>query len=128
MPWFWASATDDQLVLLNKVDPLLTLFCDADVFWLSEKAERFFAAFAADTALFHAAKRHPQVAQQPAVHPHRAGVNPFCDAMGASQVLCPDAGAKAVVAVVRIGDHFFFVVEWRDGNNRAENFFAVCAA
>ena len=32
------------------------LFRDTDVFWFGEEPERFFAAFAADAALFHAAE------------------------------------------------------------------------
>ena len=104
-----------------------SLLCDADVLRLGKEPQRFFAAFAADAALFHAAERDAQVAHEPAIHPYRAGVNLFSDAMGAAQVLCPDAGGQAVIAIVRIGDHFVFVVEWRDRDNRAENFFAVCA-
>src|SRR5438477_4617394 len=44
------------------------------------------------------------------------------------QVLGPDARGQAVISVVRITDHFFFVVEWCDGDDRAENFFPVSAA
>ncbi len=66
------------------------LFRDADVFRLGEEAQCFFAAFAADAALFHSAKGNAQVAQKPAIHPNRAGVDSFCDTMGASQVLCPN--------------------------------------
>jgi len=48
--------------------------------------------------------------------------------MGAGQVLGPDARCQAVIAIVGVIDHFFFVVERRDGDNRAEDFFAICPA
>src|SRR5438552_7014944 len=48
--------------------------------------------------------------------------------MRAVQVLGPDARGQAVISVVRITDHFFFVVEWCDGDDRSENFFPVSAA
>ena len=67
------------------------LLRDADVFWFGEEPERFFAAFSPDAALFHAAKGNAQIAKQPAVYPHSSGVNLFCDAVGATQVLRPDA-------------------------------------
>ena len=60
------------------------LFRDADIFGLGEEVQRFFAAFAADAALFHSAKGNPQVAHQPAIHPNRSGVDLLCDTMGAS--------------------------------------------
>ena len=66
------------------------LLCDADVFWLGEEAQRFFAAFAANTALFHAAEGNAQVAQEPAIHPHGAGVNFLSNAMGAVEILGPN--------------------------------------
>ena len=104
------------------------LFCDADVLRFGEKAERFVAAFAADAALFHSAKRDAQIAHEPAVYPDGAGVNSLRDAMGATQILRPDARGEAVFGVVRVADHFFFVVERRDGDDRAEDFFAIGAA
>ena len=66
------------------------LFRDADVLWFGEKVQRFFAAFAADAALFHSAKGNAQIAHKPAIHPNRAGVDLLCDTMGASQILCPN--------------------------------------
>ena len=67
------------------------LFRDADVFWFGEEPQSFFAAFAADAALFHAAKRDAEIAHEPAIHPDGAGINSFGHAMGAAQVLRPDA-------------------------------------
>jgi hypothetical protein len=58
------------------------LFRDANVLWFSEKAKRFFAAFAADAALFHAAERDTEIADQPAIYPDRAGADSLGDAMG----------------------------------------------
>ena len=69
----------------------IELFRDADVFRLGEEAQRFFAAFAANTALFHAAKRDAEIAHEPAIHPDSAGINSFGHAMGAAEVLRPDA-------------------------------------
>ena len=93
-----------------------------------KKAERFVAAFAADAALFHAAERNAQIAHEPAVYPDCSSVNFLRDPMGAIQVLRPDARGQAVFVVVGVADDFFFVVERRDGDDRAENFFAVNAA
>src|SRR5205823_10941712 len=56
------------------------------------------------------------------------GVDPFSNAMCTTQVLCPDARGQAVVVIVGVPDYFFFVVEWRDGHDWPEDFFAVCAA
>src|SRR5207249_7484246 len=69
----------------------ISLFRYANVLRLGEESQCFFAAFAADAACFHAAERDAQVAHQPAVYPDGASVDLFCDAMGAIQVLRPDA-------------------------------------
>src|SRR4051812_32778440 len=103
------------------------LFRDADVLGLGEETERFLAAFAADAALFHAAEGNAEIADEPAVYPNGAGVNFFSDAMGAIEVLGPDTGGEAVIAVVRVADHFVFAVERRDGHDGPEDFFAVGA-
>src|SRR4029077_14780585 len=67
------------------------LLRDANVLWFSEKTQRFFAAFAADAALFHSAERDAEIAHQPAIYPDRAGVDLLGDAMCTAQVLRPDA-------------------------------------
>src|SRR5437763_641673 len=100
---------------------------DTDIFRLGEEAQCFFAAFAADAALFHAAKRNAQIAHQPAVYPDCAGVDSLGDAMGAAQVLGPDDRRQAVFDVVGMIDHFVFAVEGRDCYDRPENFLAICA-
>ena len=130
-----ASATDtcanrisSVLTLNNRPPHILDLFRDANVLWLGEKTQRFFAAFAADTALFHAAERDAEIAHEPAIYPHRAGVDSLGDAMGAAQVLRPNARRQAVFDIIGVIDHFFFAVEGRDCYDRAENFFAICAA
>jgi len=48
--------------------------------------------------------------------------------MGAAQVLRPDARRESIFDLVGVIDHFFFAVEGRDRYDRAENFFAICAA
>src|SRR5512133_1156985 len=123
-----SSATlNNQLSTLKLSDSKDSLR-DADVFGLGEEAKRFFAAFAADAALFHAAEWNAQIAHQPAIYPDRACVDSLGDAMGAAQVLRPDARREAVFDVIGVINHFFFAVEGRDCYNRAENFFAICAA
>src|SRR5215471_638626 len=87
------------------------LFCYADILGLGEEPQCFFAAFAADAALLHSTKGDAQIAYQPAVHPHRTSVDSFGDAMSAIKILCPDAGRQAVLAIVSVFDHFFFVIE-----------------
>src|SRR3954452_21382181 len=67
------------------------LLRDTNVFWFGKETQRFFAAFTADTALFHAAEWDAQIADEPAIHPDRAGVDSLGDAMGAAQVFRPDA-------------------------------------
>src|SRR3954464_12250372 len=104
------------------------LLRDANVLWFGEETQRFFATFAADAALFHAAERDAQIAHEPAVYPHRACVNSLGYAMGATHVLRPDARGEAIFDVIGVIDHFFFAVEGRDCYDRAENFFAICAA
>src|SRR5262249_35613799 len=65
---------------------------------------------------------------EPAVHPNRAGVDLFGDAMGAAEVLRPNTRGKPVIHVVRVTNHFFFVVERRDGDDWTKNFFAIGSA
>src|SRR3954453_21336093 len=104
------------------------LLRDANVLWFGEKTQRFFAAFAADAALFHAAEWDAEIAHQPAIYPDRSGVDSLGDAMGAAQVLRPHARREAVFDIIGVIDHFFFAVEGRDRYDRAENFLAICAA
>src|SRR6478609_11783361 len=101
---------------------------NTDVFCFGEKAQRFFAAFAADPALFHASERDSEIAHEPAIYPDRAGVDSLGDAMGAAQVLCPDRRRETVFDVIGVIDNFFFAVEGRDCYDWAENFLAICAA
>src|SRR4029077_13284630 len=101
------------------------LLCDTDILGLGEESKCFLTAFAADAALFHAAEGDAQVAHEPAVHPNGASVNAFRDAMGTVQVLRPNTRCQAVLSVVSVTDHLLFIVEWRDCNNRAEDFFTV---
>jgi hypothetical protein len=110
---------------LRALDGLLR---DADVLWLGEEPQRFFAAFTADAALFHSAERNAQIADEPAIYPDRAGVDSLGDAMGAAQILRPNARREAVFDIIGVIDHFFFAVEGRDCYDGAENFFAICAA
>src|ERR1051326_8836115 len=67
------------------------LLRDTNVLWLSEEPQRFFAAFAAYAALFHAAEWNAQIADEPAIHPNRPRVTPLGNSMGATQILRPDA-------------------------------------
>jgi hypothetical protein len=78
--------------------------------------------------LFHAAERNAQIADEPAIYPDRTRIDSLGDAMGAAQVLRPDARREAVFDVIGVIDHFFFAIEGRDRYDRAENFFAICAA
>src|SRR3954451_6004122 len=55
------------------------LLRDADVLGLGEETQRFFATFAAYPALLHAAERNSEVSHEPAVYPHRAGVDTLGD-------------------------------------------------
>ena len=64
------------------------------------------ATFAADAALFHAAERNAEIADEPAIYPDRAGVDSLRNAMSAAQVLCPNAGGQTVfdiIGVIEIG-------------------------
>src|SRR5439155_25881482 len=81
----------DTRVPANQGSARAGLLCNADILGLGEESQCFFAAFAADAALLHAAEGNAQVAHQPAVYPDGASVDLFCDAMGAIQVLRPDA-------------------------------------
>ncbi len=102
-----------------------SVFRDANILGLGKKAERFFAAFATDAALFHPAEGDAQVAHQPAIHPNRAGVNLLRDAMGAAEVLRPNARGEAVFGVVGVADNFVFLVEGRDRDDGSKNLFAI---
>lgn len=69
----------------------VTLSSNTDILCLCKKVERFGAPFATDAALFHTAEGDPQISHQPAIYPDCAGVNSFGNAMGAVEVLRPDA-------------------------------------
>src|SRR5262245_468190 len=60
---------------------------DADVLRLGEEAHRLLAPLATDAALLHAAERHAQVAEEPAVDPDGAGVDALRHPVGSRQVL-----------------------------------------
>src|SRR2546423_6434815 len=104
------------------------LLRDADVFGLGEKTQGFLATFAADAALFHAAEGNAEIADEPAVYPDSAGVDFFSDAMGAVQILRPNTRREAVVAVVRVANHFVLAVERSDRDDGTEDLLAVCPA
>src|ERR1041384_5355514 len=104
------------------------LLRNTDVLRFGEKAESFFAAFAADAALLHATEGDAEITDEPAVYPDSAGVDFFGDAMGAAEVLCPDAGGEAVITIVRVTDDLVFAVERRDRHDRAEAFFTIRSA
>ena len=57
---------------------------NANILGLRKKSQRFFAAFAADAALFHAAKRNAQIADEPAIYPDCSRVDSLGNAMGAT--------------------------------------------
>ena len=105
--------------------PACDLFGDTHVLCFGEKSQGLFTTLPTNPAGFHAAEGDAQVAHQPAIHPDCSGVDLFRDAMGAIQILRPDAGGEPVIGVVGVLDHFFFVVERRDGNDRAKDFFAI---
>ena len=108
--------------------PGCDLFGDTHVLCFGEKSQGLFTTLPTNPALFHAAEGDAEIANEPAIHPDRAGVDSLGDAMGAAQVLRPDARREAVFDVVGVIDHFFFAVERRDCYDGAENFFAICAA
>ena len=101
---------------------------DANVFGLGEEAEGFEAAFAADAAGFDAAEGRAEVADEPAVDPHDAGLYFGGDAVGALEVGGPDGGCQAVLGGVSEGEGFFFGVEGLDGDDGAKNFLLVGSA
>lgn len=111
----------------SRRDTHVRSFRDANVLWLGEEAKCFFTAFAADTAGFHTAEGNTQIAHQPAIYPDCTGVDFFRDAMRAVQILRPQARGQAVVGIIGVTDHFLFIVEWRDRDDRAEDFFAISA-
>src|SRR5262249_40891362 len=113
-----ATPANDHVCLLR----------DANVLRLSKETQRFFAALAADAALFHSPERNAQVADEPAIYPDWAGVDPCSHAVGAAQVLGPDGRREAVFDVIGVIDHFVFAVEGRDCYDGTENFFPICAA
>src|SRR5437773_440396 len=78
-------------IYLSTIERDSDLFCDANVLWFSKEAKRFFTAFPTHAALFHASERNAQIADEPAIYPDRAGIDSLGHAMGATQVLRPDA-------------------------------------
>src|SRR5439155_15463916 len=115
-------------IYLSTIERDSDLFCDAIVLWFSKEAKRFFTAFPTHAALFHASERNAAIPDEPAIHPDGAGVDSLGDAMGAAQVLGPNAGREAIFDIIGVIDHFFFAVERRNCYDGAKNFFAICAA
>src|SRR5258708_23333679 len=101
---------------------------DADILRLCKELQRFEAPLPPDSALFHAADRHAQVAQQPAVDPPRAGVDRGRHAMGAGEVGRPDGRRQAVARGVGEGDRLLLGVERRDGDDWAKDLLLKDAA
>src|ERR1051326_9017839 len=101
---------------------------DADILRLREEFERLETAFASDAAVFRAAERHAQIAQQPAVDPDRAAVDRRGDAMRALEVARPERCGEAVARRVRERDRFLFAIERRDRDDGAEDLFLQHAA
>jgi hypothetical protein len=71
------------------------LLGDADVLGLGEKAERFFAAFAADAALFHAAEGNAEIADEPAIYTVLALGNAFATSGSRTTTFAPAAYRRA---------------------------------
>src|ERR1044071_397892 len=90
---------------------------DADILRLREEVQRFESTLAADAAFLHPAERDAQVAQEPAVDPHRAGVQLRGDAVGALQVARPDRGGEPVLRRVGGAHRFLVALERRDGDD-----------
>src|ERR1700741_3081606 len=88
-----------------------------------EELQRFESALASDAAFFRATEGNAQVAQQPAVDPDGAGVQRGGDAVGAFQVARPDRGRESVLGGVGGADGIGVVLEWRDGDDGAEDLF-----
>nr|ART40488.1 K624 [uncultured bacterium] len=83
------------------------------------------AALAADAGVLHAAEGRAQVAQEPGVDPHDAGLELRRHAVRAGQVRAPDRRRQAVIGVVGQFQHLFFGVERRHRHHRAEDFLAL---
>src|SRR5688500_18505578 len=62
----------------------------ADVPRLGIEVDRPLAALAAEPGILHAAERHGEVAHEPAVDPHHAGLERLGDAAGLRRVLGPE--------------------------------------
>ncbi len=119
----FAKATARQAPRFSSVN----LSSDTNILSLCEKVERLGAAFAADAAGFHPTEGNAQVAHEPAVYPDCPyGFVRRRDGRGLG--FGSDARGEAVIGVVGVADHFLFAIERSDGNDRAEDFFAIGAA
>ena len=98
------------------------------VFGSVKNLQRLVAAFAADARLLHAAERHAQVAQQPAVDPNRTALEMLGDAMRPRQVAGPQRRRKPIRRRVGPTDHVRLRLERCHGHDRAEDFFLIDAA
>jgi len=85
------------------------------------------ATFTADAALLHTAERYTQVANEPAVDPHRACLERLGHAMSPLEVLCPYGRRKPILRAVGHLDCLRFVVEWDNRHNGAEDLLLVRA-
>src|SRR5215216_1646889 len=81
------------------------------VFDVAVEVEAPGAALAADARLARTAEGRAQVADEEAVHPHRARDEPAADPLGARPVGGEHGGGKAVARVVRSGDGLVLGIE-----------------
>src|SRR5262245_4548849 len=95
---------------------------------LGEEAQRLLATLAADAAALDTAERRAQVAQQPAVDPDRAAVEPLGHAVRPRQVARPQRRRQAVRRTVGVTDQLFLALKRRDRHDGAEDLLLVDAA
>src|SRR5712692_1231502 len=101
--------------------PRLEVVADPHALHLRVLPHRLEAHLPPHAAHLHPSERRGRIDQFVGIDPHHAGSEPGREAMGAPQVLRPEARAEAVRHPVRDGDRFVLLGKWRHRDERPED-------
>src|SRR4051812_23672236 len=90
---------------------LLKLVLHTDCLRLREKPNGLQAPLPANTRLLHPAEWHPQISQQPAIHPDCSRLQALRQSMPALQITRPNIGGQTVIHAIRQLNQLLVTVE-----------------
>src|SRR5882724_375661 len=112
------------LLVLTPAIRCLPLGAHADVAQLRVELQRMNAPFAADARLLRSSERRAQIAQEPRIDPHDAGVDARTQTERARDIARPGRCREPVRSVIGQAHRFLFRIEWTNVATRAEDLLA----